>query len=421
MASSLPKYYSKKLENGLEIVVIPMRNNSQVITTDVFYRVGSRNEVMGKSGIAHMLEHMHFKSTKNLKAGDFDKIVTSKGGVNNAATSFDYTHYYIKSSSSNLDTSLELFAELMENLSLNDEEFQTERAVVAEERRLRTDNPPVGYLYFRLFNTHFTAHPYHWTPIGFMNDILSWDIEDIKSFHAKYYQPNNAMLIVSGDIEPEVVFSGAKKYFEHIKNSVKIDDTNISKEPPRDGNIRQIIYKENNKADTIAIAYTIPNYEHVDQVALSMITELLSSGKSSILSRNIIDKKQLANQIYGYNMDLKDDGVFVFFGVANDGVKAEQLEKALKKEIENLKNGKITKQEIEKVKINAKSDFIYSLQSSASINSLYGSYLIRGNIEPLEKYEANLDKITPQIISSVAKKYFDDRYSTTIILRRNDK
>jgi len=138
MASSLPKYYSKKLENGLEIVVIPMRNNSQVITTDVFYRVGSRNEVMGKSGIAHMLEHMHFKSTKNLKAGDFDKIVTSKGGVNNAATSFDYTHYYIKSSSSNLDTSLELFAELMENLSLNDEEFQTERAVVAEERRLRT-------------------------------------------------------------------------------------------------------------------------------------------------------------------------------------------------------------------------------------------------------------------------------------------
>jgi len=107
--------------------------------------------------------------------------------------------------------------------------------------------------------------------------------------------------------------------------------------------------------------------------------------------------------------------------VANDGVKAEQLEKALKKEIENLKNGKITKQEIEKVKINAKSDFIYSLQSSASINSLYGSYLIRGNIEPLEKYEANLDKITPQIISSVAKKYFDDRYSTTIILRRNDK
>jgi predicted Zn-dependent peptidase len=115
MANSLPKHYDKTLDNGLKIVVIPMKNNSNVITTDIFYKVGSRNEVMGKSGIAHMLEHLNFKSTKNLEAGEFDKIVKSKGGVNNAATSFDYTHYYIKSSSKNLETSVELIAELMEN------------------------------------------------------------------------------------------------------------------------------------------------------------------------------------------------------------------------------------------------------------------------------------------------------------------
>jgi len=182
MASSLPKYYTKTLKNGLEVVVIPLKNESGVITTDIFYKVGSRNEVMGKSGIAHMLEHMNFKSTKNMEAGEFDKIVKRFGGIDNASTGFDYTHYFIKSSNKNLDKSLSLFADMMANLSLKDEEFQPERKVVAEERRWRTDNNPVGYLYFRLFNNAYIYHPYHWTPIGFMNDILNWSIEDIRNF-----------------------------------------------------------------------------------------------------------------------------------------------------------------------------------------------------------------------------------------------
>ena len=132
--SVLPKHYQTTLKNGLEVFIIPLKNQSNVITTDIFYKVGSRNETMGKSGIAHMLEHLNFKSTKNLKAGEFDKIVKSFGGGTNASTSFDYTHYYIKSSSQNLGKSLKLFAELMQNLKLNDEEFQPERNVVAEER-----------------------------------------------------------------------------------------------------------------------------------------------------------------------------------------------------------------------------------------------------------------------------------------------
>ncbi|HHH20471.1 MAG TPA: insulinase family protein, partial [Nitratifractor sp.] len=163
MANSLPKHYIKVLENNLTVCAIPLDNNSGVITTDVFYKVGSRNEMMGKSGLAHMLEHMNFKSTKNLKEGQFDKIVKEHGGLNNASTGFDYTHYYIKSASKYMGTSMGLFAELMQNLSLKDEEFQKERNVVAEERRWRTDNNPIGYLYFRLFNEHYTSHSYHWT------------------------------------------------------------------------------------------------------------------------------------------------------------------------------------------------------------------------------------------------------------------
>ena len=420
MANSLPQHYSKTLDNGLQVVVIPMKNNSNVITTDIFYKVGSRNEVMGKSGIAHMLEHLNFKSTKNLKAGEFDKIVKSKGATNNAATSFDYTHYYIKSSSKNLETSVELFAELMENLNLKDEEFQVERDVVAEERRVRTDNPPIGYLYFRLFNTHYVAHPYHWTPIGFMHDIQTWTIEDIKEFHAKYYQPNNAILIVTGDIDKEEVFKLAQEKFGNIQNHVKIPKLNVA-EPKRDGSIRQIINKENNTVDTIAIAYPIPNYEHEDQVVLSAISELLSAGKSSRLYKEIIDKKQMANTIYAYNMELTDEGIFMFMGLANPGVKIEDLEQAILKEIEKLKSGDVTKEELEKVKINAKADFIYSLEDSASVNSLFGSYLVRGNLKPLLEYEENLAKITPEMVTKIANKYFNNDYATTLILKKHNE
>ncbi len=420
MANSLPKYYTKTLENGLQVVAIPMHNDSNVITTDIFYKVGSRNEIMGKSGIAHMLEHMNFKSTKNLEAGEFDKIVKSKGAVNNASTSFDYTQYYIKSSSKNFETSAKLFAELMENLNLKDEEFQVERDVVAEERRVRTDNPPIGYLYFRLFNTHYVEHPYHWTPIGFMHDIQSWSIDDIREFHSKYYQPNNAILIVTGDIDEKEVFKIAKEKFGHIKNHTKIPKLNVS-EPKRDGSIRQIIHKENNTVDTIAIAYSIPNYEHKDQVVLSAISELLSAGRSSRLYKEIIDKKQLANQVYAYNMDMSDDGIFLFMGLANPNVKIEDLEKAIHQEIDKIKKGDVTQKELEKVKINAKADFIYSLEDSASVNSLFGSYFVRGNLKPLLEYEENLAKITPEMVTKVANKYFNDDLSTTLILKKNSK
>ncbi len=419
MANSLPKYYTKTLDNGLQVVAIPMKNNSNVITTDIFYKVGSRNEVMGKSGIAHMLEHLNFKSTKNLEAGEFDRIVKSKGGVNNAATSFDYTHYYIKSSSQNLTTSVELFAELMENLNLKDEEFQVERDVVAEERRVRTDNPPIGYLYFRLFNTHYVAHPYHWTPIGFMNDIQTWTIDDIRTFHETYYQPNNAILIVTGDINETEVFKETEAKFGKIKNKHEIPKLNAV-EPKRDGSIRQIITKENNTIDTIAIAYPIPNYEHEDQVVLSAISEILNSGKSSRLHQEIIDKKQMANQLYAYNMELTDEGIFLFMGLANPDVNIEDLEKEIHIQIEKLKSGDVTKEELEKVKINATADFIYSLEDSASVNSLFGSYLVRGNLKPLLEYEENLAKITPELVTKIAKKYFNDDLATTLILKKHN-
>ncbi len=422
MANSLPKYYHEKLENGLEVYVIPLNNDTNVITTDIFYKVGSRDEILGKTGIAHMLEHMNFKSTKNLKEGEFDKIVKSHGGVNNASTNFDYTHYFIKSSAKNLNMSLELFAELMQNLKLSDEEFQRERKVVAEERRWRTDNNPLGYLYFRLFNTHYTEHSYHWTPIGFMHDILNWTIEDIREFHSRFYRPDNAIIVVAGDIDYKKVFESTKKYFGNIKNptnecNCSLVTTNTPAEPKNDGKKRVELIKKSNKADTIAIAYSIPNFKHKDQLALSVISEILSRGKSSRLQKELVQKRHLASQVFGYNMELKDDGIFLFLAMANQGVSADELEKEILSEIEKIKNGDITDEEINRVKLNTKVDFLHILESSSSIVSLFGSYLAKGDLKPLLEYEERLDKITKKELQEVAKKYFNNNYSTTVIMR----
>ena len=421
MANSLPKHYIKKLTNGLTVCAIPLHNNTGVVTTDIFYKVGSGNEMMGKSGIAHMLEHMNFKSTKNLKAGEFDKIVKERGGINNASTGFDYTHYFIKSSSKYMSKSMELFAELLNNLNLKDEEFQKERKVVAEERRWRTDNNPLGYLYFRLFNEHFTSHSYHWTPIGFMEDILSWNINDLKEFHQRYYQPQNAILLVVGDIKEDKVFKEAKKYFGKLKNRKSEFNSSIfatfkPHEPPRDGSKRVNIHKDGNSVDTIAIAYDIPSFEHKDQLVLSVISEILSNGKSSRLYKEMVEKRQIATTVYGYNMDLKTKGIFLFLAMATPKSNSNELEKIILSQIEDIKNGKVTKEELDKVKLNTKVDFLRDLDSSASVARLFGDYLAKGNLKPLLEYEDNLDKITLKDIQRVAKKYFDNNKSTTLIM-----
>ncbi len=417
--SSLPAYETMTLENGLQIVVIPMHNNSNVISTDIFYKVGSRNEVMGKTGIAHMLEHMNFKSTKNLEAGEFDKEVKSIGGVNNASTGFDYTHYFIKSSTQNLEKSLSLFAELMQNLNLKDEEFQPERNVVAEERRWRTENSPMGYLYFNLFNNAYMYHPYHWTPIGFMNDITTWTLKDIQDFHKTYYQPNNAILIVTGDVDPKEVFKAAQKEFNHIKNNLPIPEVKFV-EPEQDGPKRVVLYKET-EVEMVAIAFHIPNFQNPDQVKLSAISALLSDGKSSRLYSELVNKKHLVNQIFAYNMENKDPGIFLFLASCNPGVKAENVENEIKAQIAQIVNKPVSQAELDKVKINTKSDFIYSLESSTSVADLFGSYLARGDIAPLEHYEESINKLTLDDIQVTAKKYFDFSKSTTMILRKKPK
>lgn len=416
----LPTHYTQVLDNKLQVVVIPLHNGSGVVETNVFYKVGSRNEVMSKSGIAHMLEHLSFKSTHNLKAGEFDEIVKGFGGVNNASTSFDYTRYFIKSSANNVDKSLELFAELMNNLSLIDSEFQPERNVVAEERLWRTDNSPIGYLYFRFFNTAFVYHPYHWTPIGFMEDIKSWQIEDIRSFYETYYQPQNAIVVVSGDIEPKVVFESAKRYFGSIRNKTTDIPQVTTKEPMQDG-MRRVIVRKDSQLEHLAMGYKIPNFQSQDQVALSAIGEILSSGKSSIFQQELIDKQQIATSASAFSWDLKDDGVFLIMATAKSGISGETLEQAIYKIIQDIKKGHISQEDLEKIKINTRAQFIYELESASSVAGLFGSYFAKGDIEPLLSYEKNIKALNVEKLQEVANKYFVDDGLNVLILKDKEE
>ncbi|MGH2327377.1 M16 family metallopeptidase [Campylobacter taeniopygiae] len=411
-------YFEKiRLKNKLEVYSFPVNKNSDVISVDIFYKVGSRNEIMGKSGIAHMLEHLNFKSTKNLKAGEFDEIVKSFGGLDNASTGFDYTHYYIKCAKKNLDKALELFAELMANLSLKDEEFQPERNVVLEERRWRTDNNPLGYLYFRLFNHAFMYHPYHWTPIGFYKDIENWTIEDIRDFHSIYYQPKNAILLVSGDIEHQEVFELSKKHFENIKNTKTIPQIH-TQEPKQDG-AKRIIIKKETQTQILALGFKIPNFKHKDIPALNALSELLGSGKSSIINEILVDKLHLINDFYAFANDCIDENLFIFICNCNVGIKAEEVEKELWKILEQIKKGKFTEKDLQKVKNNIKSDFIFSLDTASAVSNIYGSYLARGDLKPLLSYEEKIEKLTLLDLKKCAKKYFSEENSTTLILRKD--
>ncbi|MCW1360316.1 pitrilysin family protein [Campylobacter sp. CCS1377] len=410
-------YKNISLKNKLEVYALPINKNSDVISVDIFYKVGSRNEVMGKSGIAHMLEHLNFKSTKNLKAGEFDEIVKGFGGVDNASTGFDYTHYYIKCSKKNLDKALELFAELMANLNLKDEEFQPERAVVLEERRWRTDNNPLGYLYFRLFNHAFMYHPYHWTPIGFFKDIENWSIEDIKEFHSIYYQPKNAILVVSGDIESKEVFELSRKHFEKIKNTRAIPKIH-TKEPKQEG-AKRIYLKKKTDTELLAIGFKIPDFKHKDMSALNVLGELLGSGKSSLINEILIDRLNLINDYYSFANDSIDENLFILIFNCNPKIKAEIVEEEIWKILQDIKDAKISQQDLQKVKNNIKSDFIFSLDTASAVSNTYGSYLAKGDLRPLLEYEDRVQKLQMQDLIKCAKKYFTKQNSITVILKKD--
>jgi predicted Zn-dependent peptidase len=222
--------------------------------------------------------------------------------------------------------------------------------------------------------------------------------------------------MVSGDVDPKEVFAKAKKEFGDINNTAKIPEFKFV-EPEQNG-AKRILVKKESEVEMLAITFHIPNFQHKDQITLSMLSQILYSGKSSRLYKELIDKKRLVNSIYAYNMENIDPSLFIFLATCNPGVNAEDVEKELLKEIELMKTTEVTQAELEKIKINTKSDFIYSLESSTSVAELFGGYLVRGDITPLLNYEEDIKKVTAKDVQNAAKTYFNFDKSTTLILKK---
>ena len=279
------------LKNGLK-VVIAEEHKAPVATFQVWYRVGSRNELTGKTGLSHLMEHMMFKGTPAYGKGEFSRLVAKNGGNSNAFTSQDFTAYFENFSGDRLELALKLEADRMGHLLLDPEEFRLERDVVKEERRMRTDDNPIDYLSEQLNAQAFTAQPYHAPVIGWMTDIDRLTRDDLYTHYKRFYLPNNALLVIVGDVDPKKLLSRIRDYFEALPAG-EIPPPPAIVEPEQKGERRFVVRKEA-QTPTILIGFKTPNFKAPDHFPLTLIATLLASGKSARLYHDLVYEKKLA-------------------------------------------------------------------------------------------------------------------------------
>jgi zinc protease len=399
----------KTLKNGLKVYVIE-EHSSPVVSVQVWYKVGSKNEVVGITGSAHLLEHMMFRGTKEIK--DFSQIIDELGGMDNAFTSFDETAYWCEIPSSAVEKVLYMEADRMRNITFDG--FDEERNVVIEERRWRTENDQRGALWEALFSTVFWAHPYRNPVIGWRSDLENVSLEKVKQFYETYYAPNNAYLIVVGDVKAEKVFKIAEKYFG------KYESKEIPKfyttEPKQRGPRRTEIKKEG-FATYIALAYRVPKASSEYSPAVSLLADILGGGKTSKLYKSIVYNKQLASSISAFYYGLKDEGLLIIFATLQQGKDINELEKAINEEIENLRKNKVSEEELRRAKNSQLANLIYSRESVVRLGFQLGDALINTeNPNYINEYPKLIQKVSKQDIEKIINEYINDDNKTTVIV-----
>ncbi len=417
--SSQPAF-AKKVEefvllNGLKIIAME-DHKAPTVTFQVWYKVGARNEATGKTGLSHLLEHLMFKGTTNYGKGEFSKIVAKNGGNENAFTGRDYTAYFEVFASDRIHLSLELESDRMANLLIDEKEFQLERNVVKEERRLRTEDEPTSLVEEELYAIAFKVHPYHSPIIGWMSDIDSITRNDLYSHYKKYYIPNNATIVVVGDFDTSTLIPKLKEYFEKIPKGEAPAKISI-KEPEQLGERRVTLHKEA-QLPFVFIGYHAPNIGSKDEFALEVISNILSSGKSSRLYQDIVYEKQLALYAGGnYERISADPSLFYFYGGLKPGKTTKELEDALYAEIERLKAEPVSDRELQKAKNQVEASFIFAQ------DSIFYQAMQIGQIETigvgykyLDTYPDNIRRVTKDDIMRVAKAYFTEKNRTVGIL-----
>ncbi len=395
--------FEKILPNGLKVILLE-NHKAPVITFQVWYRVGSRNERWGKTGLSHMLEHMMFKGSKRFSAQEFTRSIAENGGNDNAFTSEDFTAYFETMSSEKVQVPIDLESDRMHNLVLKDEDFRTERMVVMEERRMRTEDDPQGYLVEQVHAVAFQIAPYHWPTIGWGEDIERFTLDDLKSYYNTYYNPVNAILVIVGDFQKEDLLTRIEKAFEGIPKGAAPDQRKDI-EQPQTGE-RRVIAKREAELPYLVIAYHVPNLRSPDSYVLEVLAALLSSGKSSRLYQSLVQEKQLALSVDADNSLLsKDPSLFTLSAQPLPEKDVAEVEKALNEEIERLRKEPVDQRELETAKNQLEAAFVYSQASLFYQGMLLAQHEIALDWRSVDDYLPSIRKVTPEDIHRVVNLY----------------
>jgi zinc protease len=409
-----------KLPNGMTVLLHENRS-IPMVSYQTWFRVGSRDEDKAESGLAHMLEHMMFKGAKKYTNKDFDRILHENGIYNNAFTTHDYTGYYENLPSNKLELIMDVEVDRLMNLALKNEDLQSEREVVKEERRMRVDNDPNGILWENLFKSVFEKHPYGVPTIGYMEDINGYTQDKLKAFFNKWYSPANAVLVIVGDFDTTLTRKLIEKNYS-IVPARKVPEHQVFQEPEQKSS-RFIPLKKNIHSSVVAIGYLTPGAGRDEAYALDLLSAILGQGKSSRLFQKLTYKEQTTLYATSSNYTPKDYGIFFVEAILKPGVKPEVVEKSILSEIEVIRTKEVSDTELQKVKNQVMSDYLNSLKTNdgkarmlATNEVHFGDY--KEFFKDLERYK----KVTSKEILALAKKYLGpDQKNIVHLLAEGDK
>lgn len=400
------KFEEYDLSNGMH-VILHQDNTAPVVTTSVMYHVGAKDENPERTGMAHFFEHLLFEGTKNIERGEWFNIVTSNGGSNNANTTDDRTYYYEVFPSNSLELGLWMESERLMHPIINQIGVDTQNEVVKEEKRLRVDNAPYGKFIENVKLNVFKKHPYKGTTIGKMAHLDAASLEEFQAFNKKFYVPNNAVLVVAGDIDIASTKKMIEDYFGPIPRGKDIV-RDFPKEDPITETIRAKAYDSNIQTPAIIAAYRTPAMTERDAYALDMLSSYLSSGKTSKLYKKLVDDKKMALQVGAINQSQEDYGTYILYGLPLGDVSLESLLKEMDEELVKVQTELMTERDYQKLQNKFENNFVNSNSSIAGIaNSLASYYMLYKDVNLINNEIDIYRSITRQEIQDVAKKYLN--------------
>jgi zinc protease len=402
------------LSNGMKVVLVEVPK-APVATVQVWYKVGSRNEVMGRAGLSHMLEHMMFKGTAKYPKGAFSRLIRKNGGIDNAFTGQDFTAYFENLAADRVELALDMEADRMQGLILDAGEFQTEREVVKEERRLRTEDDPQSALVEALFAQAFLSHPYHWPVIGWFADLDAMSLEDLQRHYDTFYSPNNATLIVVGDIKADTLLPVIKQLFEPIPKG-PTPKALTAVEPEQRGE-RRFLLKREAQVPFVMMGFRTPNYSSDDTYALDILESIISHGKSSRLYQSLVYDQKKSLAAGAEYMVQTDPSLFYLYALVSPGQKVDAVEESLLKEITRLQNEPPSELEMQRARNQVEAAHVFEQDSNFRYAMLLGqSETIGAGWRRLDQFVERIRSVTAKDVQRVAKQYLTQDTRTVGIL-----